>query len=33
MVNLIQRYEYQLQQQLEMFWKTDFGDSLVDDKK
>ena len=33
MVYLIQRNEYQLQQQLEMFWKTDFGDSLVDDKK
>ena len=32
-MNLIQRNEDQLQQQLEKFWKTDFGDSLVDDKK
>ena len=32
-MNLIQRNEDQLQQQLEMFWKTDFGASLVDDKK
>ena len=33
MVNLIQRNEDQLQQQLEMFWKTDYGDSLVSNKK
>ena len=33
MVNLIQRNEDQLQQQLDMFWKTDYGNSLVNDKK
>ena len=33
MVNLIQRNEDQLQQQLEMFWKTDYGNSPVNDKK
>ena len=32
-MNLIQHNEDQLQQQLEIFWKTDFGDSLVNNKK
>ena len=31
-MNLIQRNEDQVQQQLEI-WKTDYGDSLVNDKK
>ena len=32
-MNLIQCNKDQLQQQVEMFWKTDFGDSLVNNKK
>ena len=33
MVNLVQGNDDYIQHQLEMFWKTDFGDSLVDKKK
>ena len=32
-VNFIRIEDDQLQLQLEMFWKTDFSDSLVDNKK